>query len=78
MDKETFQKTERLYHYTSVCSAMKIIASGTLKFGNLKQMNDINEVYRQIFYGKDVDPKDIEQELNRYGQISLVCDKKNA
>lgn len=76
MDKETFQKTQKLYHYTSICAAMKIIASKTLKFGKLQHMNDINEVYRGIFYAEDVDHAQIEQELNRYCQISLVNDNK--
>lgn len=74
MDKKTFQETQKLYHYTSVCSAMKIIASKTLKFGKLKQMNDINEIYRGIFYRYDIDSTEIENELNLYCQISMVND----
>ena len=76
MDKETFQKTERLYHYTSWCAAIKIIASRTLKFGKLQHMNDVNEAHRWIFYEPGVDLSSIKEELNRYCQISLVNDNK--
>lgn len=76
MDKKTFQETEKLYHYTSWCAAMKIIASKTLKFGKLQHMNDVNEAHRWIFYEPGVDLSSIKEELNRYCQISLVNDNK--
>ena len=38
-----------LFHYTKFESALKIIASGSLKFGDFKNMNDIAEAYREVF-----------------------------
>lgn len=74
MDKVTFQNTQKLYHYTSVCSAMKIIASKTLIFGKPQRMNDIHEVYRGIFYENAQSHETIEAELGQYRQLSLVND----
>lgn len=74
MDKLTFQNTQKLYHYTSVCAAMKIIVSKTLIFGKPQQMNDINEVYRGIFYSQEDDYDKIKREFNRYRQLSLTND----
>lgn len=38
-----------LFHYTTFESALKIIVSGVLKFGDFKNMNDIAEAYREVF-----------------------------
>ena len=76
MDGETFQRTEKIYHYTSISSAFKIIESNKLRFGELKKMNDINESYRPIFWKEELNikPEDIEKELAKYRQISLIKD----
>lgn len=77
MDKETFIRTEKLYHYTSFQSALKILASNKLLFGHQKNLNDIYESYRPIFFEKDIDNlDDVLKELSRYKQISLTHDKK--
>ena len=41
--KEKFEKTEKLYHFTSFDTALKIIESNRLRFGRLNNMNDIHE-----------------------------------
>lgn len=77
MDIGTFQKTEKLFHYTSISSALKIIDSNSLRFGSLKNMNDINEAYRNIFYADGVDEDAVNEELQKYRQISLTKDGSN-
>ena len=74
MNRDDFLKTERLYHFTNRCSALKILETGSLKFGKLKQMNDINESYREVFTKEGVEPEKVEEELNKYKQISLTHD----
>ncbi len=74
MNRDDFLKTERLYHFTNRCSALKILTSGKLKFGELNRMNDINESYRQIYAKDGVEPDDVYKELNTYRQISLTHD----
>ena len=44
--QKTFAETEKLYHYTSFESAIKILASHRLRYSQLKGLNDINESYR--------------------------------
>lgn len=76
MDKDTFLSTERLYHFTKLCSAFKILESKTLLFYALNKMNDINESYRQIFTNNGIESADVEKELAKYKQISLTHDGK--
>lgn len=59
-----------LFHYTSFLSALKIISSGKLLFGDFKGMNDISESRREVF--DDV----ANAELNRYKSISFTKDKR--
>lgn len=79
MDKSSFISTKKLYHYTSFESAIKIIATNTLRFGKLEAMNDINEAYRSIFYGEglSITEKDVKNALQEYQQLSFTMDKKS-
>lgn len=78
-----FNNTERLYHYTTYNSALKILQSHTLLFGRLKDMNDINELYRPLafFYhprhgyrNNDDIHKKMKEDFYKYQQISLTHD----
>lgn len=81
--KQRFNNTERLYHYTPFDSAIKILQSRTLLFGRLKDMNDINELYRpmvpefnpsHLFENNDKLYDNLDKEINKYQQISLTKD----
>ena len=64
-----------LYHYTTFDSAAKILASGCLKFSDIKMLNDINESCGPTVLCDD--PRDyplVEELLNGYSQISLTKD----
>lgn len=81
VDKERFKTIKKLYHYTSLSSAVKIIEGMSLKFGSLQRMNDINERYKHKYVSnkeKDfyVTIKDLEKELSNIKQISLSQDTK--
>lgn len=81
MTKEEFKNIEKLYHYTSFESAVKIIETKSLKFGSLQRMNDINERYKHKYVSnkeKDfyVTIKDLEKELSNIKQISLSQNTK--
>lgn len=80
MKREVFLKTKRLYHYTKVQSAVKILDGMTLKFSSLDGMNDINERYRPLCIA-DSNDTDIEafseefyKQLSNVKQISLTRD----
>lgn len=62
-----------LFHYTKYESALKIIASGGLKFGDFKNMNDIAEAYREVF-GMAEDAV-INKVLGEYQSISFTMDR---
>ena len=62
-----------LFHYTKFESALKIIASGYLKFGDFKNMNDIAEAYREVF--GMADDSIIYKVLADYQSICLTKDK---
>ena len=62
--KEQFKETEKLYHFTSFDTALKIIESNRLRFGRLSNMNDIHEVAKNMFVdtnGRPIDkfPSDV-------------------
>ena len=59
-----------LFHYTSFASALKIISSQRLIFGDFNNMNDISESRREIFDDVAI------AELNRYKSISFTKDKR--
>ena len=79
MGKDEFNKLEKLYHYTSFDSCIKILLSNTLLFGKLCDLNDINELYRPLFSktleGTDFDY--VRKELGKYQQLSLTQDDKS-
>ena len=66
-----FQNTEKLYHYTSFESALKILGTKSLRFSKLSGLNDINESYRPI-----IDSLSTEISLSFCGQISFTHDGK--
>lgn len=76
---KAFQSIEKLYHYTSFETALKIIASGKLRYGRLMDMNDVNEAYRYVYYNKDlnISSQDVLQELSLYRQLSFSVDGVN-
>jgi hypothetical protein len=61
-----------LFHYTNFESALKIIATRSLKFGNFEDMNDIAEANREVF-GMVADDI-IYRALSEYHSISLTLD----
>lgn len=82
MNKDYFKNLEKLYHYTSFNSAVKIIESSVLKFSSLQRMNDINEKYRQIYLSSGIannndfhkKMSDCNSILSNFKQISFTCD----
>ena len=67
-----------LYHYTSFENCLNIIQSNQLLFGLLKNMNDINELYRPIFYNgiDDQLEEQLKTLINSYQQLSFSSDSK--
>ena len=80
MNKQAFQSTHKLYHYTSFDSAIKIIETKNVRFGRLENMNDINETYREIFYkeGCTIAYMDVKKALQEYQQVSFTMDKASS
>lgn len=83
--KEKFEHIEKLYHFTSFDTALKIIDSNRLRFGKLTNMNDLHENDKIACVGSDgmpfrVFPSDVldalTNEIYKYRQISLTCDKE--
>lgn len=81
--KEQFEKTEKLYHFTSFETALKIIESNRLRFGRLNNMNDIHENDKIVFVdasGQPISdfPSDtldaLHDEIYKYRQISLTAE----
>jgi len=63
---------KHVFHFTRFDSALRIIATKTLKFGRFENMNDIAEVKKAV-YG--MVPADIiNDELSKYQSISLTLD----
>ena len=81
--KAKFEATEKLYHYTSFLSALKIIHTGKLLYSSLKNLNDINESFRPVFVGCDgkdgkypeIDLQLLTQAIQKFKQISFSMDK---
>lgn len=63
-----------LYHYTTLDNAIKIVATNTLLFGRMENLNDINESYRNIF-GKFNMITKADNILHKYQRLSFVIDK---
>ena len=83
--KEQFEKTEKLYHFTSFDTALKIIESNHLRYGRLNNMNDIHENDKIVFVDANNHPTDkfpsdvldeLYDEIYKYRQISLTADDK--
>ena len=81
--REQFKQTEKLYHFTSFDTALKIIESNRLRFGRLDNMNDLHENDKLMFadangQGIDEFPSDVldtlYDEIYKYRQISLTAD----
>ena len=81
--KEQFEKTEKLYHFTSFDTALKIIESIHLRYGRLNNMNDIHENDKIVFVDANNHPTDkfpsdvldeLYDEIYKYRQISLTAD----
>lgn len=84
--REQFKQTEKLYHFTSFDTALKIIESNRLRFGRLSNMNDIHENDKLMFAdanGLEIDefPSDVldalYDEIYKYRQISLTADSED-
>ena len=82
--KKEFEQTEKLYHFTSYDTALKILESHTLRYGRLNNMNDIHEsgkitlreIHRFDYGNNDTNKVDeILNEIYMYRQISLTKDK---
>lgn len=66
---------KHVFHFTKFESALRIIATKSLRFGHFENMNDIAEVKRDV-YG--MIPADmINEELAKYQSISLTMDKSS-
>ena len=81
--KEQFEKTEKLYHFTSFDTALKIIESNHLRYGRLNNMSDIHENDKIVFVDANNHPTDkfpsdvldeLYDEIYKYRQISLTAD----
>ena len=86
MVKELFKQTEKLYHFTSFDTALKILDSKCLKFGKLSHMNDIHENDKIEFVDankKSIEPfppdllETVHDEIHKYRQISLTAESEN-
>ena len=79
--KKTFAETEKLYHYTSFESGIKILANHQLRYSRLKGLNDINESYRPVYLKfNDIFPagksfEDLENAVQQFRQISFTIDE---
>lgn len=83
--KEKFEKTEKLYHFTSFDTALKIIESNRLRFGRLNNMNDLHENDKISFVDANGQPinefpsetlDSLHDEIYKYRQISLTSEDK--
>lgn len=84
--KKEFEKTDKLYHFTSFDTALKIIESNRLRFGRLNNMNDLHENDKLCFVdstnqnlnhfpSEELDA--LYDEIYKYRQISFSMDRKD-
>lgn len=73
MDPFMVYTGKHVFHFTKFESALRIIASKSLKFGRFENMNDIAEAKRDV-YGM-IPAEIINAELSKYQSISLTLDK---
>lgn len=71
-----FNEIEKLYHYTSLDSALKILLTESLLFSKLERMNDINESHRSLFFSFDSNEEDLKKQIESCSQISLTQDSQ--
>ncbi len=83
--KEQFENTEKLYHFTSFDTALKIVESNRLRFERLNNMNDIHENSKVSFVDNNNLPIEkfpsealdtLQDEIYKYRQISLTADDR--
>ena len=81
-----FCNLEKMYHYTTFSTALKILRSKSLRFGRLNHMNDFHENDKLCFVDCngnpiDSDPFDVLEALRNetynYRQISFSVDSNN-
>ena len=72
MDPFMVYTGKHVFHFTKFESALRIIASKSLKFGRFENMNDIAEAKRDV-YGM-ISADIINAELSKYQSISLTLD----
>lgn len=75
MDPFMVYTGKHVFHFTKFESALRIIATRSLKFGRFENMNDIAEVKRDV-YGM-VPANIINDELSKYQSISLTLDNSS-
>lgn len=78
---QRFQEMTKLYHFTNLDSACKIIESGKLRFGKMFKMNDLIESGRILWkrvFTNDLSDRDLfaEDEMCRYQQLSFIQDRE--
>lgn len=80
INADMFNRTDKLYHYTSLSALERILKSGKLLFGSLPRMNDITEAVKEIYIQHDDENTDwdiigqVEEELKHIGLISMTQD----
>lgn len=83
MDIREFKNTDKLYHFTTLDSAIKIIESNSLRFGRLNNMNDIHETSKNMYENYDSQEfikeklNELYNEIYRYRQISFTRDTED-
>lgn len=70
------RKGKLLFHYTSLNSAVAILSTRSLLFGQICKLNDMNESWRpiQCTHWEDDTIELCDKELSSYVQISLTCE----
>lgn len=66
---------KHVFHFTKFESALRIIATKSLKFGRFENMNDIAEVKKYVYGMVPADV--INKELSNYQSISLTLDNSS-
>lgn len=81
-----FCNIEKVYHYTSFSTALKILESKSLRFGRLNHMNDFHENDKLCFVDSNKNPigsdsfdvlEALQNEIYKYRQISFSVDSNN-
>ena len=85
-DKIEFEKIEKIYHFTSLETALLILENKSLRFGRLNNMNDMHEFDKLVFVDSNgaklnTIPSDIcdkiQEDIYKYRQISFTVDDKS-